>query len=316
MRIFIERYSDTVFFDGKSLFCNRLGMEIVSRGYFVTGDESVNVDVSLNVVQLKHDRSDIKVLRLDGVCFDLKKDYKSKNLKLRQSLLRADGVIYQSRFSKSMCDKFLGESISPNKIIYNGADLSFYDKIKPAKVRYKNVYVAISRWRIFKRLKETIECFLEAAVDNSVLYIAGDIKDSSVNPKDYCFDNIIFLGEIDQRTLASYLKIAKASIHLSWFDSCPNSVVEAVAAKVPVICGNISGPREIVGPSGGYCCITDDFYDYSAVDVYNPPAILKQDVVTAIRLCAELRSNIKNSHVDIKHVADKYMNFFENLWKG
>jgi glycosyltransferase involved in cell wall biosynthesis len=314
MRIYIERYSDKEHFDGKSLFCNRLGRELSSRGILVTGNDGMSVDVSLNIVKLKHERSDIKVLRLDGVCFDRQVNFRRKNLELRKSARGADGVIYQSQFSKSMCDTFLGVACCPHTIIYNGADLKFYEDVRPAKVNHKNVFLAVSRWRVFKRLEETIQCFVAAGVDDSVLYVAGHLKDSGINAYKYDHTpNVIFLGEVNQKTLASYFKVAKASIHLSWFDSCPNSVVEAVAARVPVICGNIAGPKEIVIPSGGYCCEIDEPYKYNTVDVYNPPPINKDEVITAMRLCAKEELDIMNSHVDIKHIADKYLQFFKSL---
>lgn len=313
MKICIERYLEKTT-DGKTLFCNRLGTELLQRGVSVTGNINDPVDISIDMIRIKHPTSKIKILRLDGVYFDNQIDYKRKNKILLDSMKKADGVIYQSQFSKDMCDKYLMHFNRPKQIIFNGAPPAFYSTAKDTRKNYKYVFFAMANWRKFKRLEDSIESFLLADIDDSVLYIGGDISRSGVNKKTYANNpKVKFLGHMIQDQIASYLKIADGVLHLSWFDACPNSVVEAVTSGVPVICGNVGGTQEIVKRSGGYVCNIEKPYKLESVNVYNPPKINRNKVASAILKCILDRPVINNDHVNIKNTADKYLEFLESF---
>lgn len=302
MSLYIDKYSkDTT--DGKTLFCNRLGNALKRQGVEVTGDPEQRVDVSLNVIQVKHKKSDVRVLRLNGVCFDLDKDYKSKNRRMVAALRQADRVVYQSNFARKMCDRFLGTFDGPSRVILNGAPC-----VSGRVVRGRD-FLAYSRWRVFKRLEDTIESFLLAGLKDSRLYVAGALDKSGVDPGKYKSNsNVVFLGQVNQKVLGSYLSSVAGSIHLSWFDACPNSVVESVAACVPVICGNVGGTHEIVRPSGGFVCDIDEEYDFEPVRVYDPPPIDRRLVAEVIVKCAN-GCVVSNEHVNIDVIADQYRKF-------
>jgi len=302
---------------GKSLFCNRLGKALSFMGQDIIDDPDIDVDVSINVIRLKHKKSKVKILRLNGVWHDTGKPYKQKNQNIANSLHKADGVIYQSQHSKRLCDEYLGKYKGPSTIIFNGADPDFYQNTLPVRVDYKNVFLTLSKWRPHKRLQDTIESFLLANIEDSVLYVAGDIgkvKLSKEDKKKY-FDthNVIFLGSLDQKQVASYLKISKALVHLCWFDACPNDVVEAITAKIPVICNNVGGTPELVSPSGGYVCNVDKFYDYKPVDLYHPPRIDRKKIADAMIKSCTKSFEVKNSHVLIKNIAEQYLSFMRKL---
>lgn len=304
MKLYIERYSKgSTRTDGKTLFCNRLGDALEDEGILVTGDPEQDVDVSLNVVHVKHQNSPMKVLRLNGVCFDLDKNYRAKNQKMICALCRADKVVYQSQFARQMCDQFLGEFDGPSRVILNGAPCV------QADVERGRDFVAAARWRRFKRLEETIDSFLLAGLNDSKLYVAGGLEKSGVNPDKYkSCSNVVFLGHVDQKGLKRYLSRAAGFLHLSWFDACPNGVVEAVALGVPVICGNVGGTKEVVGPSGGFVCDIDEPYDFTPVRVYDPPSIDLGIVADAIHRCVD-GCCVSNGHIDICDVADQYRRF-------
>ena len=125
--------------------------------------------------------------------------------------------------------------------------------------------------------------------------------------------SIKFLGHVPQDVLASYLKTSIASIHLCWFDSCPNSVIESIIAGVPVISNNVGGTWEIVGPSGGYVCDVDSPYDMSPVDLYNPPQINRGRIAAALRDCVKKQPSVKKDRVLINNIADQYLQFMKEL---
>lgn len=316
MKIWIENSSKKVDeLNGKSLFCKRLADELKNYADIVDGDESA--DVSLNVIRLKHKKSKIKVLRIDGVWHDTAKDFVNKNKAIAESVRKADGVVYQSNFAMNMGEKYLGRAKCPIKVIFNGSDPRIYDKVKPVKFIKKNVFIAFSKWRPHKRLKEIIESFLLANIEDSQLLIVGNTEKCGMTRMEFeryvKRKDIEYLGHIPQSLLIPVLKGCTASVHLCWFDACPNSVVEAICAGIPVITNNVGGTWEIVAPSGGFVCDIDSPYDLNPVDLYNPPKIDRNKVSEAMIECVDKKPVIKSEHVDIKNVAKEYFDFMESL---
>ena len=318
MKVWIENADeDYRVLKGKSLFCRRLAGAMRKKGIFVTGRDQMKVDVSLNVIRLKHSNSRVRVLRLDGVWHNTAQDFKKKNRALKESIHHAHGVVYQSQFSRNMCDKYLGEPKCPTRVIHNGSDVEFYKNISPASYDCEFPVLAFSKWRPHKRLRDIIGSFLMADIPNSKLYIAGLLDKSGMSPNEahsyVNMPNIEYLGMLSQDILMPMLKGASASIHLCWFDACPNSVVETICAGVPVICNNVGGTWEIVLPSGGYVCDVDSPYDLNPVDLYNPPKIDRKVVAETLKACIKGKPVIHNDHVNINNIADEYIKFFEEL---
>lgn len=302
---------------GKALFCNRLGTALKKKGVEVIADPSVKTDISINVIRLKHHNSKIRILRLDGVWHDTAKKFKEKNKNIAQSLHRANGVVYQSHFSRRMGDRYLGEAKVPTVVIPNGSDAYYYEKIKPAKLRQKNIVIAFSKWRPHKRLRDIIMSFMLADIQDGILIIAGDLSRSGLSKieiESYTkHPSIHYVGNLPQKKLASFLIAAKASIHLCWFDSCPNSVVEAIVAGVPVVCNNVGGTWELVMPSGGYICAIDTPYDMRPVDLYRPPKIDKGKVAEQLIKCIKEEPKVNKEHVLIENIANQYLKFMMEL---
>ncbi len=310
--------SQDVQLQGKSAFCSRLGHALLSMGVKVTDNPQHEADISLHIIRLKPTKSRIKIVRIDGVWHDTRVDYVKRNKGISESLHKSDAVVYQSQFSSHMGDVFLGKFKGPRAVIYNGADPEFFEKAKPVKVSEKNVFVAFSRWRPHKRLRDIIESFLLANIESSRLLVAGDLSRSGLSDKEQkrYFEgcpSISYLGVIDQNRIARYLKIACASIHLCWFDSCPNSVVEAITAKVPVISNNVGGTPELVRLSGGYVCNIDKPYDFKPLDLYHPKPIDRSIIAKAMVKASQKRLPIRNDHVLINEVAKQYLTFMHSL---
>jgi len=314
MKVFIPNKKNPK--TGKGFFCQRLAKAMSKMGVeFVSAD--VKHDISLHVVKLSKTRSKRKVIRLDGVYHDRGLDYKSRNRVLKENLHAADAVVYQSEFSKSICDKYLKKFRGRKAIIHNGADISFYDSVDPIEKQCKHLFFTSSRWRPHKRLKDIIESFLLADIADSQLYVAGNLKRAGIRKSHPLFSDhrVNYVGVLDQKQSAAYLKAADAFIHLCWFDNCPNGVVEAIASGTPVITNNVGGTHEIVRPSGGIVCNIDKVYDLSPVKLYKPPRINQQLVAEAINKCVSDKVNVTSDHIRIEEVARKYIKFFNKVMK-
>ena len=317
MKVWIENSSQPIDkLNGKSLFCRRLGDQLKTMGVTIVDGESP-ADISINVIRLKHHRSKVKILRIDGVWHDTAKNFIQKNKAISDSVKRADGIIFQSEFARNMGEKYLVKAKCPTTVIFNGSDPRIYNNASSVEFDKKYIFVAISKWRPHKRLKDIIESFILANIDNSRLLILGNTEKCGMTRSEFegyvNRDDIDYLGSLPQSMLIPVIKGVAASIHLCWFDACPNSVVEAICAGVPVITNNVGGTWEIVAPSGGYVCDIDSPYDLNPVDLYHPPKIDRNKVAEAMRKCVSNRPKITCEHVDIRNVARQYLDFMESL---
>ncbi len=298
---------------GKGLFSRRLADAFRRKGITVVSNGAA--DVSINLIRIKHDLSPIKILRLDGVWHDTGKDYKAKNIPLTRSLKQADGVVYQSEFAYNMCNRYLGRPNCPVAVIHNGANPEFFKQSPSANSKYENNIFVFSKWRPHKRLKDMIESFFLSEIDDCALWIAGDISRSGVTMNDLRRKGLdkFYLGHLNQYEVAKYLKLADATMHLCWFDACPNSVVESICAEVPVVCNNTGGTPELVEQSNGYICHVDTPYDYRPVDLYNPPEIDRGIIAKALRRALFDKPKTNYSHVHIDTIAEQYLEFIQAM---
>jgi glycosyltransferase involved in cell wall biosynthesis len=205
---------------------------------------------------------------------------------------------------------FLNQPEDKISVIMNGA--TTYPIKECDGIKY---YIAVSKWRPHKRLTDIIESFLLADIPETFLYVLGDTTKSGAYLSKYeTHPRIIFLGNIKSREdLFNYYHHAIASIHLCWFDACPNTVVEAVVAGCPVITNNTGGTHEIVKPSGGIVLDIDKPYNYSPIDLYNPPAVDRRLIADAMEEVYVRRPRIIADHVSITNIAEQYKTFFQEF---
>lgn len=303
---------------GRRKFFDALSRELTNLGEKVTREPGEVCDISLQAIYIKPTKAKYSILRLDGVYHNTLVNYKAINTKIvKEGVKRADAIVYQSNFSKKLCDVYLGKFSGRTLVIHNGANPEFYKKTVSASVDCKHVVLAVANWRPHKRLWDTIESFLLADVKDSVLFIIGNVSNSGVEKKKlekyFKLSNVRYLGRKTPKDIASYLKTAEVFIHLCWIDNCPNGVVEAIVAKVPVITNNVGGTQELVEPSGGIVLPLDKEYDMKPCNLYNPPKINRNLVAKAVRKCCSEKIEITNSHVAIHNIALQYREFFRKV---
>jgi len=300
---------------GKGFFYYRLAQELISE-VDVGGNEDDKYDIAVNNVRVGNIKAKHQIVRIDGVYHDTGRNYKKLNKQIFRGFLKLpDGVIYQSQFSKNMGDKYLGKTNKPCAVIHNGADPRAYEYVEPIEKKYEFNFFSFSRWRPHKRLKDIVGSFRSADIDDSCLYIAGDLSKAGVDKKwlrKNMVGNVKYVGVLSQPEIASYLKIMDGTIHMCWFDSCPNSVVESIIAGVPVVSNNIGGTAELVSASNGYVCEIDKL-TLEPVNLYHPPKIDRSKIADALRKCTVEDRVINKDHVDIRNVAKQYYDFFKEV---
>lgn len=286
----------------------QMGHSVVSKP-----DSDCNIQLCYTRVETKTNLP--KVLRLDGVYYDLDTNYQERNRKHKDAHQTCDAIIYQSYFSKQMCERYLGQrrKNSLYDIIYNGAEDSWAVNYEP----HNEINIAVSgKWRRHKRLQETIELFLEFLnkVPDSNLLIFGKLHDN----KQVNHPRIKYFGMVERDVMKKEYSKADMFIHLSKKDACPNSVVEAIGSGIPVITSNACGGSTEMCQMTNGCIICDgDILDtepaYYYKDEYNKLSkTLKNNVLSAMITISKDKRRVKlPEQLTSFYMAKKYINLFE-----
>jgi glycosyltransferase involved in cell wall biosynthesis len=310
MKIFIDK-------NYNHRFAQRMIPVWVELGHKAVEEAELNTDIQLCFTRMYKKTRLPKVQRLDGIYYDKATDYKSRNRGHSELHVIAQGIIYQSEYSKRMCDFYLSKPVTNiKKIIYNGISTDWQLKYKSDG--YFNI-VSASRWRRHKRLPEIINIFKKAGIKNSKLHILGDLgKEKLIKDK-----NIIYYGRVDWEKMKNIYKSADVFVHLSKKDSCPNAVVEAIGAGIPILTTNAcGGATEMAGlTSGCRICYGDDesikpCFNYS--DAYN--ILSKKLEIELINNLIEMSTSkirVKlPTELTIEYAAKQYLNIFDRVLKG
>lgn len=296
---------------GPHIFCNRLREAFSKYVPEVELVGNLECDIHLhNIVSGISRKGAINILRLDGVYFDKTTDYKKKNESIKFAYDRADGIVFQSHFSKELCQHYLGKTRVLCDVIRNGIFVEEQEEIFLSKRPY---FMAVANWRPFKRLRETIDSFLLSNLHNVDLYVFGNVKNAHRYNIEITHPNVRYMGVLDPKLLIPYYRGSLGLIHLSWLDNCPNSVVEALGNMIPVICGNNTGTKEIVHLCNGIVLNIDKETNLSPLDVNNPPPIDTFLVAQSIKKVCDDPPKINNHFVDMRNIARQYYNFFKEF---
>jgi len=289
--------------DGKHQFLIRLAKEMTKQGIIVT---KKSPDVHIRLPREKINKTaKLKILRVDGLIMNTRWNYKVKNRKISQSIDASDAIVYQSLFCEEAYRRFLNIKDVPFAIIFNGADSHEFRDRDP-----KNFFLANSKWRPHRRLEETTKCFFQALK----MGLDADLIVTGKPEKKYKHPKIKYVGWQSRKQLKKLLSQAIASLHLTWLDWCPNSMVEAIVARCPVIYTKCGGHTQIGDNSG--IGVKDKQWKFDLIDLYDPPKLDKEEVANAMIYLKNNKDKQlyeKRDDLDIKTVTVQYIKFFEKL---
>jgi len=199
---------------------------------------SPDADVQLSIVKIRVDSDLPKVLRLDGVYYEKEIPWEDYNKPLSDAHENSDAIVYQSHTSKVFCEKYLGKRRGVYDIIYNGIDPEGWNR--PLEHDGINI-VSCANWRRWKRLPEIVEVFerfQERYEKNSRLHIVGSMGRGAEKIE---HDDVIYHSYINHHVMRGLYHSMDLYLHLAKNDSCPSTVIEAIAAGIPIITTDICG---------------------------------------------------------------------------
>lgn len=263
--------------------------------------------------------------RVDGVAFDIKMSIDSKkhtNLDLIKGIRFAQGVIFQSEFSRRLSESILHIKPYNSATILNGTNLELFSP-RGGNIRNKLgieddsiVFITSAKWRAHKRLKSIVKVFQKLKgilLKKAYLIIIGE-PDFNIERD----NQIISLGKVSYFELPSALRAGDIFLYFSWLDNCPNSVVEAIACGLPVICTNQGGTREIIeATAGGIVVDADEPFGYEELALYEPPepnySMLIESCISLVNELEYYKAKITTNSIDINSVALSYLSFIKAI---
>jgi glycosyltransferase involved in cell wall biosynthesis len=289
--------------NGPTIFGLRLKEQLEKDGLLF--NENSNNRVCIISGKIKKGANNI--LRLDGLYLDAGgKEGKSEilNKRIFKSYRRFDKIVFQSEFSRECYEAFTGIK-KENYIINNGAPISFFkESISATRPEgFDKVVIASSKWRRHKRIKECINAFKDKRLKNVALVILGGYKNVDM-------PNVFCLPRIPHSDLPKYYQMADAMIHLAWLDWCPNTVVEGLASRLPVLCSHNGGTKELVKNDGVVIQLEEDYKIGEEVYLYQPPKVDTNIIVEGILKTLNIPKIQERKDLKISNTSLQYSNLF------
>jgi len=277
-------------------------------------------DVQLSSIKIKNKGGLPIVLRLDGIYYDKAEDFNIRNSEISKTHSTVNAVIYQSHMSKTMCEKYLTKRKTKiYSVIYNGVDESKW--YNPKEHDDINV-VSCAKWRRWKRLPEIIEVFYRFIehYPEAKLHIIGPMSKGS---KIIEHRNIIYHNPKLQISFDKIKKIYQTMdmcLYLAKKDWCPSSVVETIAAGIPVITTNACGGATEMCKLTKGCVVVDGEKeslepDYIYRGKYNEvPKKAQENLLKAMSMVAESKHRaILPKELRIETTAEKYIEIMRKI---
>jgi len=321
---------------GTSSFAKKLQSGLRPKGHHVIFKWQANFDILLvspicplrYLLYAKLTHKPI-VHRLDGVYYPTSvagMKYRLYNLPLQVVLhFFADYIIYQSKYSKSCCDKFLGANrFKPHCVIYNGVDTDHFSNHGPSAnltdSPEQKIFITVSRFRRSDQIIPLIKSFQNfqsiSKYDAKLVIIGNFAKDLLSIPQRYANDpTIAFLGPLPNSALPDCLRAADVFLFTHLNPPCPNNVIEAMACGLPICGVNDGAMSELTTPKQNSELIPtkdDGFYTARHIDTHLfANNILK--ILNDQKQYATQSRNLASKHFTLRHMVNQYLAVFSRL---
>ena len=250
----------------------------------------------------------------------------AQRLKISQEmqyvLMLCDIVVYQTAFSKAMCDRYLFQRHDRFSIIPNGVDT---DLFKPLDKEHSMDLVFSMHGNC--RDSDIMECTLRsvAQLSESIVTkgfatkiefrfygtmtpeVKSTYKKLSVSFRSGCLSFRDF-GPSSLNQLAKALPESDLGFHLMSGDACPNAVLELLACGVPVVVQSFGGQAELV-EDAGFVINVDGEFDYSETLINR----LVDNVSANFQRIPELKLRARKRaemHYSLQKMTTKYASVF------
>jgi glycosyltransferase involved in cell wall biosynthesis len=176
------------------------------------------------------------------------------NRPLRDALLAAEHVLYQSEFSKRSADLFLGVPRCPSEVLPNAVDVHRFVPAESPPAEGPALLLGGDQTQAY-RLELALHTLAVLAQrhEDARLLVTGRL----VSPIEALVSELGLSGRVEavgeyaQRDAPEVFRRAHLLLHTKVQDPCPTLVLEAMASGLPVVYPASGGTVELVGDEAG-----------------------------------------------------------------
>lgn len=303
---------------GTNQFLKALKKELIKKGVYE--ENYTKADIILfnsypsrseylfnEIFKLKQKYSEkIIIYRLDGpISLYRGKDKEIDKIIALFNNLFADGIVFQSSWSKKQNEKYFGISSKYETIIYNALDNEIFNKSNKKEFNpEEKIKLIATSWSANWRKGFEIYKFLDKNLNFSK-YEMCFVGNSPIE-----FKNVKWIKPVLPEKLAEILKKHDIYITASQNDSCSNSLIEALSCGLPAIALNSGGHPELVQTGGELFNGKQDIIEkiekvaknYRNYQLQIPEFSIKKVVQDYYKFAKEIYDNVQNSQYHSKQV--------------
>lgn len=249
------------------------------------------------------------------------------NEPMRDLLVMADHVFYQSAFCRASADRFVGPCSAPSEILYNAVDTARFAPVD-APTRPLTLLAAGSHWQAY-RVQCAVACLAEVrrVAKDARLVVAGRFcwgpspeaarrEVESMCERAGVASAVELAGPYAQQDAPAALRRGDILVHAKCNDPCPSLVLEAMACGLPVVYSASGGTPELVGPAAGRAVASDVTWErHTPPD----PAALARAVLDIAGDLASFRASARERAVtqfDVAAWKRRHVDVFHALLSG
>ena len=172
----------------------------------------------------------------------------------RRALLVADHVVYQSEFCKRSADLFLGEPKGTWEVLANAVDIDRFSPREEPPPGGPVLLLAGDQLQPY-RLELALRTFalVRRVHPDARLLVSGRhvVAPGPLLAELGLSEDVSLLGRYSQSDAPGLYRRAHLLLHTTVNDSCPSTVIEAMACGLPIIHPASGGTVELVGHEAG-----------------------------------------------------------------
>ncbi len=317
---------------GPGSFQARFVKVLKERGYRISSDilDPVNYAILViggtrNILQLrKAQRSGVRIIqRLNGMNWVHRKRnagarhfFRAEVNNLILSTIRsfADGIVYQSEFSRDWWNRVKGASRRESIVVPNGVDLNEFSPADHAGRPLDHYRILLVEGNLGGGYEQGLTTAvdmvrllanrLEKPIELTVVGKVPPELRESVSGKGV---NIVWKGLVRRESVPEIDRSAHVLFSADINAACPNSVIEAMACGLPVIGYDTGALRELIGFGGGEVApYGSDIWQLGKPDIH-ALADAAQKVLTLQEVYAQKAREYALTQFDIHSVVDRYL---------
>lgn len=316
---------------GPSTFFRKFTKALESRGISVTqnAEKGTQLALVMPLAPVHHiqrwKKQGIKIIqRLDGVYYFRVKGilYPFFNFRMKQIHQHlADFIIYQSQYSQETCEKFLGSTKKPSKIIYNGVDLQHFspqgERISLTSEAQNKVLFTAAQFRRSEMLLPLLRATTRLRQDRNdfKVIVAGSIipkMNRLLEP--YRKEKWIeFIGPLDQGLLPIYERSSDVFL-FSDTSACPNSILEALACGLPIVAFDRGGVGELINEGCG-ALVRHPKEEYWRLGAFDEKDFCRalENVLSRLELKKKAARIQVESRFNLESMVEEYVKVFKSI---